>query len=206
MTNNGQIRNIDIGDFSNLAEVIGKCFINGNNLFIQLKKPKEDTIIVTIKQEYTAFRKEIDKLLKEKEVDKEDAKKILFLVDNSHESIYLDNTYSTNNGAKISKSDQPDLSDSPDLNKKTIIVNVSECLKLHYGRVEVSGNIVGMSERFKMIASVKQECNCGEAVKVFDPPIYKLEDESHCFKCEKRYKRDKESIEYKNALTVYLQD
>jgi DNA replicative helicase MCM subunit Mcm2 (Cdc46/Mcm family) len=44
-------------------------------------------------------------------------------------------------------------------------------------------------------------------VLIFNPPLYSLtEGYNKCSKCGDSYKRDKDTIEYRNAITVYLQD
>ena len=46
-----------------------------------------------------------------------------------------------------------------------------------------------------------------KALKIFNPPLYSLtEGDNKCSKCRDSYKRDKDTIEYRNAITVYLQD
>jgi len=56
----------------------------------KLKKPKEAKVVATIKDDYTLFRKEIEKLLNGKQVSKEDTKIILNLIDDNHTVIYKD--------------------------------------------------------------------------------------------------------------------
>ena len=113
------------------------------------------------KREYTSFRKEIERLLKEKSVEKEDTKNILHMVDESDKIIYKDSEITN----KVEESDQSDQSDQSDHKKETKIVNVSECIKLHSERVQVTGNIVGISEPFKMVSAILQNCGCGEGTK-----------------------------------------
>lgn len=200
MVSSNPVEYIDIGVFPNLKDIVGTCFINGKNMHIELKKPSNTKIIATIKHEYTSFRKEIGRLLKEKNVEKEDTKNILHMVDYNHHIIYKD-TEITN---KVDESDQSDQSDQK---TETKIVNVSECIKLHSERVQVTGNIVGITEPFKMVSAIFQNCRCGESTKIFNPPLYSLtEGDNKCSKCGDSYKRDKDTIGYRNAITVYLQD
>ena len=73
-----EIDNIDvisIEQYSEVKEIIEKCYIKNKNIYIELKKPSKDTVIVTIKHNYTEFRKEISRLLKEKNVEEERCKK-----------------------------------------------------------------------------------------------------------------------------------
>ena len=158
MTSKDPIETIDFETHPHLKDVVEKFYINGKNLHIQLKKPTNNKVIVTIKPEYTPFRNQIERLLKDKGVDKEDAKNILQLVDDSHEVIYKDTTIANNSGGK----EESDQSDQSDHNKETKVVNVSECIKLHSDKVQVTGNIVGISEAFKMVSAIMQKCDCGE--------------------------------------------
>ena len=81
------IEDIDIGSDPSITEVVDKFYIDGKNLCIKLKKPKEAKVVKTIKDDYILFRKEIEKLLKGKQVSKEDTKIILNLVDENHERL-----------------------------------------------------------------------------------------------------------------------
>ena len=80
--------------------------------------------------------------------------------------------------------------------------------KTAFAKVQVTGNIVGISEPFKMVSAISQNCGCGESPETFfNPPLYSLtEGDNKCSKCSDSYKRDKDTIEYRNAITVYLQD
>jgi phosphotransferase system HPr-like phosphotransfer protein len=120
---NGNCEYIDFSSYPNLKDVVEESFINGKNFHIRLKKPTNAKIIVTIKQEYSPFRKEIENRLKEKEVDKQDIKNILGLVDNSHEVIYKDAAVATNTIANDLKKENPesDQSDQSDPRKKEIV-------------------------------------------------------------------------------------
>ena len=89
--------------------------------------------------------------------------------------------------------------------QKTRIVNVSECIKLHEGKVQVKGSIFGLSEPYKVISSITLNCNCNredseERTKIFDPPIFALPKYQgvRCSEC-----KEKHSIGYKNAITVH---
>ena len=90
MISSNSVEYIDIGLFPNLKDIVEKCFKNDKNLHIELKKPTIAKIIATIKPEYTSFRKEIERLLKEKSVEKADTKNILHMVDESDRIIYKD--------------------------------------------------------------------------------------------------------------------
>ena len=208
---------IDLSLYPDIADTVEKVYINGKNLYIKLKKPKVSTVIVTIKTEYSLFRKEIERLLKEKEVDKEDTKDILNLVDNNHQSIYRDDyaigpTNEVNNisNKKDVKSIESDHSDHSDPEKDIQSVNVSQCLKLHSGKVQLTGNIVGISYPVKVIHKIVYSCSCEgqerENVKFFEPPVFSLSKERKCKKCDRFLKINKDSIEYKNAIVVQLQD
>lgn len=196
MNNSNFIENIDIGQHP----LVEKFYKSGKDLCIELKNPTNAKIIATIKSEYTPFRKEIERLLKEKGLDKAVTKDILHMVDNSHDIIYKDTT--------ITNKAEPDHSDHSDHQKETKIVNVSECIKLHSERAQVIGNIVGITEPFKMVSAIMQKCDCGEGKKIFNPPLYALDEDStkKCPNCSTSYKREKDAIEYRNAITVYLQD
>jgi replicative DNA helicase Mcm len=209
--------NIDLNLYPDLADVVEKVYIDDKNLYIKLKKPKEDFIIATIKDDYTLFRKEIERLLKEKRVDKEDTINILAIIDISHEIIYKDDTIirsdeeyndsntKDTNSLKTDLSDPPDLSDTKDIQ----IVNVSQCLKLHSGKVQLTGNIVGISDPIKLVHKIGYSCACdGERgnTKSFDPPVFALPKERQCKKCNRFFKIDKNSIGYKNAITIQIQD
>ncbi len=197
---NGIREYIDLLPYPDVGDIVDRAYLDGINLHIELKKPYNTKIIATTRKEYTAFRKEIERLLKEKNVGKEDSKKILHMVDGNHAVIYKDSDIAT----KL----ESDHSDHSDHQKETKIVNVSECIKLHSERVQVTGNIVGITEPLKMVSAIIQKCDCGESKKVFNPPLYALDEDksSRCPKCDRPYKHDKGTTEFKNAITVYLQD
>jgi hypothetical protein len=148
MTSNNSIENIEIGIYPDINDIIEKCYMIGNNFFLKLKKPKESKIIVTIKTDYTSFRNQIEKLLKEKGIEKDNIKNILSMVDNSNEIIYkdtitaagftdVDNDFEN----KALESDLSDLSDLQKEEKDLEVVNVSDCLKLYRGKVKVKGTL-----------------------------------------------------------------
>ena len=199
---------LDLELYPELKGIVEKPFVRNKDFHIQLKKPVAK-IIVTIKSDYTAFRKEIERLLREKGVEIDDRKNILNFIDCSHDIIYkdtLDDFPVQGDSKNDFESDPSDPSDPPkqkDTQEKTKIVNISECLKKHSGPVTVSGNIVGLSEPFKMISSVERECKCGRKSEEFIPPLYKLDAVSTCPRCKSVYKN---TIKYKNAITVNLQD
>ena len=210
------IEDIDIKSDPSIAEIIEKCYIAGRNLCIKLKKPKEAKVVATIKDDYTLFRKEIEKLLKEKQVSKEDTRIILNLIDDNHTVIYKDdndNDFDANdeyNNADNKKekitSIESDLSDPSDL-KDLEIIKVSDCLKLHRGKVKVKGNIEGISESYDLVSEVTYVCNCGENIKSFIPPLFTLpKDRNDCRKCYIPLKIDKDLVKYKCAITIHLQD
>ncbi len=212
MISRENVESIDITPYPDLADTVERIYKRGKNLYIELKKPRRATIIATIKNDFTPFRKEIERLLKEKGVDKEDTKDILNLVDDNHAVFYKDQSAAIQNDYNnLDKKDATpiasDLSDLSDAQEKKI-VNVSECLKLHKGEVKAAGNIVGITEPFKMVSAVERECDCGGKKHEYNPPIYSLSEEkdSKCPNCDKHYKSKKDSIEYRNAITVYLQD
>jgi hypothetical protein len=105
LTNSNGVDIIDIESYPNLVDIVEKCYIVGKNLYIELKKPKKDKIIATIKSEYTVFRKEIGKLLKEKSVAKDDSIKILDMIDNSTDVIYKDSSPKVVNPISIEEQD-----------------------------------------------------------------------------------------------------
>jgi len=177
LTRRNNIESIDITPYLGLADTVDRIYISGKNLCIELKNPKKDTIIVTIRNDFTPFRKEIERLLKEKGVKKEDSRDILNIVDNNYTIIYKDNAISMPNEFNDSNnkdaSDQSDQSDQSD-NKEVMTVNISRCIKLDSGRVKVTGNIVGISEPYKVVSAIEQSCGCrgGEDNwKTFDPPF-----------------------------------
>ncbi len=90
MNNQSNIDIIDIKPYPEVREIVERCYVKNKHIYIELKKPK-DIVIATIKGEYTTFRKEIERLLKQKGVDDKDANKILQVVDNSYKIIYKDN-------------------------------------------------------------------------------------------------------------------
>ncbi len=210
MTYSNSIDNINIGLYPNIIDIVDKCYISGKSLYIELKKDKKDIIIVTIKTDYTSFRKEIEKLLKEKHVEKEKIKDILCMVDNSHEIIYKDiSTTNTSTTVVVNDSDNKSESDQSDLSDQEIIetVNVSQCLKLNSGKVQVPGNIVGISEPYKVVYQIINNCSCGKNIKSFNPPLFALPKDGYtCKKCNETIKIDKNTIKYKNAITVQIQD
>jgi DNA replicative helicase MCM subunit Mcm2 (Cdc46/Mcm family) len=207
------VESIDITPYPDLADTVERIYIRGKNLYIELKKPRKDIIIVTIHFKFTPFIKEIGRRLKEKGVDKEDAKDILNLIENNNAVIYKDHSAAISNDYNdLDKRDVipngSDASNASDVQEKKI-VNVSECLKLHRDEVKATGNIVGITEPFKMVSAVYRECGCGEEKHEYNPPVYSLTEEkesSKCPKCDKHYKPTIDSVEYRNAITVYLQD
>jgi hypothetical protein len=65
MSYNNLANVIDIELSPDTKEIVSRVYKKNKNLYILLNEPK-NTIIVTIKPDYTSFRKEIGKLLKEK--------------------------------------------------------------------------------------------------------------------------------------------
>ncbi len=214
MANDNSSENIDIEKYPDIMDIIEKCYIIGNNFFLKLKKPKESKIIVTIKTDYTSFRNQIEKLLREKGIKKEDIKNILNMVDDSNEIIYkdtitaadftdIDNDFEN----KALESDLSDLSDLQKEEKDLEVVNVSDCLKLYRGKVKVKGNIEGISESYDIVSEVTYICECGENVKSFNPPLFTLpKDKNDCKRCRNPIKINKKLIKYKCAITIHLQD
>ena len=74
---------------------------------------------------------------------------------------------------QVSNSIESDLSDPSDL-KDLEIIKVSDCLKLHRGKVKVKGNIEGISESYDLVSEVTYVCNCGENIKSFIPALFTL--------------------------------
>lgn len=214
MISRDNIETIDTSEYTELADTVEKIYKKRKNLYIELIKPKKEIIIATIKSDFTAFRKEIERLLKEKGVDKEDAKDILHIVDNNHTIIYNDEVSSltANSNDLYNKNMSPDASDPSDPSDQPEcteikVVNVSECIKLHAGEIQVTGNIVGITEPFKMVSAISQACDCEEGKKEFKPPLYSLDEgDGKCPNCGEYYKRNIDTIEYRNAITVYIQD
>lgn len=206
---------IDITPYLYANDIVETAFIEDGHLHLYLKLNKAK-IIVTIISKHSTFRKEIERLLKEKDVGKEDSRKILTLVDEIHSIIHKDpwdpKLEQTVTNTKESESDLSDLSDQPkisDAEDQIKSVTISECLKLHSGKVQVIGNIVGVSEPYQMVSIVVRNCACGEHTKSFFPPIYGIyEDngERKCPQCKMVYSIKDKLTKYRNAITVYLQD
>jgi replicative DNA helicase Mcm len=78
---------------------------------------------------------------------------------------------------------------------------------LHDGEVQVKGNIVGISEPYKVISEITGECYCGEKTTTFDPPFFTMpKDVVTCKDCNKDIYIDKHKTGYQNAITVQIQD
>ncbi len=153
MSDVNTIDEIDVEQYHEVKEIIEKCYVKNKHIHLELKKPSKDTIIVTIKHNYTAFRKEIERLLKEKSVEDKDAKNILLVIDNNHKIIYKDNylqnikQQDTDFMDKDSESDPSDPSDPQEIKN----ITVSECIRQNSGTVKVIGSIMSVSEPYKVI-------------------------------------------------------
>ena len=92
------------------------------NIHLCLKNPT-CKISVTIKAEYSSIRREIERRLQDREVIKEDAKKILCFIDDKSDEIYLDNyedtaTSETNTDNGNDKNDKNDSDDKRETENK----------------------------------------------------------------------------------------
>lgn len=186
-----------------VQEIVDRAYVNKNLIHIDLKKPRADKVVATIKDNYTAFRRDLEKMLKEKEVNEEDRRKVLGFVDSNHEIIYPE-TPTKKNGTDRKDGDESDLSDQDD-GKEIEKVTISECIKLDSGKVQVKGDIVALSEPFKVISLFMKNCACDGGPKTweYDPPLLRppKDYKDKCKECG-----EKQSIDYKNAITIQLQD
>jgi replicative DNA helicase Mcm len=100
-----------------------------------------------------------------------------------------------------------DISDTYDNEK---VINVSECLRLHTGNVNVQGTITSISRLYKMIKSVTLQCIvCGQFKKVdFSIPQYYPVNSTNqkCDDCNKNMMTLEDKNEYVNAVSIELQD
>lgn len=86
------------------------------------------------------------------------------------------------------------------------ILNVSDCLRLHDGKVCVFGTITSMSKIYKMVQAIVSECiNCGDKqIKTLEFPInFFTIDDKKCKTCGENVKKLPKHI---NALNIELQD
>lgn len=195
---------IEINSDDDLNKFIEGAWIKDHHLYIKLKLPQENMVIITIKNQYTSFRNELEKRLKEKEIPKDILKRILRLIDNNNEYIFPDDLSFTREDSfkseEISCSDHSDHSDPI-----KIPISVSECIKLHEGAVKVTGNIVGISEPVKTITSITScECTVPEyRTNICEPPLMNLPNDCNkkCSSCGV-----KPSFRYENAITIIIQD
>lgn len=211
MSDNNLTNVIDIKLSPDIEKIISRVYKKNKNLNILLYEPK-CTVIATIKQDYTAFRKELGKLLKEKKVHDEDSKRILNLIDDNSELLYTEND--DNSIAKIKNSEENASNDKValqndlnDLNDHIEIknVNVLDCLRLDSGNARVTGRLVGRSEPYKVVSAITTSCNCKSEplTKLFNPPKFALK-EFMCHQCHSKIKTI--STIYTNAVTLILQD
>ena len=56
-------------------DLVEASYVKGSNLYIHLKKPRTGIVIATIMNQFISFRKEIEKQLKDNDVNKQDIKK-----------------------------------------------------------------------------------------------------------------------------------
>jgi replicative DNA helicase Mcm len=101
-------------------------------------------------------------------------------------------------------------SDITDTYDNVKVINVSECLRLHTGNVNVQGTITSMSNLYKMIKSVTIECiACEKNKKVgFQIPQYYPVNltNQRCDNCNKNMRSIEEKNEYANAVSIEIQD
>ena len=200
-------QHLDLSLVPHVNDLVEASYVKGSNLYIHLKKPRTGIVIATIMNQFISFRKEIEKQLKDNDVNKQDIKKIISLITLNHKVIYIDhNSGSTSNSNKIDsvrvtciQSDQSD--------QEAKVVNVSECMKLNEGKVKVMGDIFSVSEPYKVISHVIEKCDCGEKNRPFDPPLHSLsEAEGKCYSCDKRFEYNSKTVRYRNAIGVQIQD
>jgi DNA replicative helicase MCM subunit Mcm2 (Cdc46/Mcm family) len=199
---------LDLSFDSEVNDLVELSYVKGSNLYIHLKKPTIGIVIATIMPQFSSFRKEIERQLKDKDVNKQDIKKIINLIMLNHNIIYVDYNSDLTNDTNESNSScanpiQADQSDLTDQQPKK--VNVAECIHLHSGKVQVKGNIIGISEPCKVVSGIAKSCGCGNEFVDFDPPIFKLERDSgaQCGRCKNKIQYE---INYQNAIIVQLQD
>lgn len=103
------------------------------------------------------------------------------------------------------------LSDYKEVSKHDQIetMSVSECLRLHSGKLKVFGTIISISTLYKMIRSVVFICNlCSdEQLKIYEPPIphnHFQSNQKKCIKCNESSITSQ--FQYINAVTVNLKD
>ncbi len=213
MTGN-KIVHIDLVNFPHVNGIIRKAFIKDKNFHLALESPNT-TVIATIRPNYSSFRMEIEKILKEKDSDKGNNKKILNFVDAIEDKLSPDpnaEILTKTDDSKMGKGSESDISDISDTSYSVVqvvkTVNVSECIKLDKGRVQVKGSIFGLSEPYKVISSITLNCSCKDEYSEgrtfeYDPPIFVIPRSlgDKCSICNA-----KRIIVYKNAITVQLQD
>lgn len=154
---------IDIELDSDINKIVEKCQIrkNRNLLYIEIKKLEKKAVVIAMtKQNYSVFRNEIGKLLKDKKLQESDRKKVLDFIDEKYTAIYPDNKIVINED-EIDTRDDSKTNQENDLNDHAKIKNVrvSECLKLNSEKVKVSGNIVGRTEPYKVISANETSCD-----------------------------------------------
>ena len=208
MTSSHIIQYINLEQFPDILDIIEKCYVRLNVLHIEIKKPIADKVHVTIQPNYTRFRYQVERLLKEKGLSNEERIHVLRMVDNSHDLIFPESTSQTNqdnnNNHEASDQLQSDRSDTSDDQK--LDVTVSECIKLNSGKVKVEGNIISLSQPFKMVSSIINTCECGKSrdkTALYHPPLYGLGDkfDQKCKDCGAE-----KIVNYRNVITVELQD
>jgi len=211
MINDDQIQIFNVDKYPEVSDVLEKYYVKSNTIHLELKKPNIDKIHVTIVNDYTKLRRQIENLLKEKGVDVNDRRRILKIVDiNDHliypvpKSIASDQRINFNEAQQSETylSDSSDLSDPQDIETLT----VSECIKRNSGKVKVGGNIISLSQSIKMVSKITRNCECGRIDNkqtVYDPPLYGTGTESKpkCQECNENF-----SVDHRNAFLIQLQD
>jgi DNA replicative helicase MCM subunit Mcm2 (Cdc46/Mcm family) len=87
--------------------------------------------------------------------------------------------------------------------------SVSEAIRCNFGRKRVNGMIISISKLYKMISKVEFYCdNCQKLTEIdFSPPVSNISNsEKRCDKCNRYTNKNGLNFQYKNAITIELQD
>lgn len=199
---------VDLEIPNNLIEVLKGIQVVNSNLIISLQNSKK--IIVTVHKNYSKFRNEIEKRLKDKLDDTNSAKhilQILDVIDQNVDVLFMENSIFEKEiyQPKIYQL-QPDISDTSDSNK-TKIVSISESIQLHSGQLRTRGTISSISEPYKLITSFTKSCEgCNSELKtILDIPAYSEPPQLTAF-CPSCQIKLNIKYDYVNAISFELQD
>ncbi|HSF51977.1 MAG TPA: AAA family ATPase [Nitrososphaeraceae archaeon] len=113
-------------------------------------------------------------------------------------------------------SDQEEKSNTENNNEKEIIkiVSVSQALRMHSGKVNVKGTIIGISKLYKMISKISLYCDTCSKDNEYNFNSFPISNtigfSRRCKSCTRKIKAIQDDtisdIEHKNAVKIELQD